>query len=114
MTTELTDFYLQKEEPHQSCLIALRDFILQWETLSETRKYGMPCFIFKNKALLYLWTDKKTQEPYVLFVDGQLMNDSELETGDRKRMKIFRVSPTEDLPIASLKRLINASIALRS
>ena len=45
----------------------------------------------------YLWTDKKTNDPYLLFVEGQYLDHPKLETGTRKRMKIFRVNPKEDI-----------------
>jgi hypothetical protein len=61
MFTELQNFYLKKEEPNKSCLLALRSIILdQDNNITETQKWGMPCFCYKKKMLCYLWTDKKT------------------------------------------------------
>ena len=97
-------FYLNKEEPNKSCLLALRDIILnQDENVSETTKYGMPCFCYKNKMFSYLWTDKKTSEPYILLVEGQHLDHPKLETGNRNRMKVFRVNPNEDIPIKTIE-----------
>lgn len=65
-------FYLSKDEPVKSCVIALQHIILsQSEEIMETIKYGMPCFCYRKKIICYLWTDKKTGEPYILFADGQ-------------------------------------------
>ena len=106
-------FYTTKEEPTKSCLISLRDIIIsQDKDITETQKYGMPCFCYKNKMFCYLWTDKKTGEPYILFVEGKHLNHPELETGSRSRMKIFRVNAGKDLPLKKIKLLLNAAIDL--
>ncbi|NOQ70610.1 MAG: DUF1801 domain-containing protein [Crocinitomix sp.] len=106
-------FYFKQEEPNKSCLLALRDIILaQDENLVATIKYGMPCFCYKNKMCCYLWTDKKTQEPYILFVEGKHLNHPKLESGDRARMKIFRVNPNEDIAIDTLEGILNTALEL--
>lgn len=111
--SEIDRFYLDKDEPNKSCLLALRNIILkQDENISETIKYGMPCFIYKKKMFCYLWVDKKTDEPYILFVEGKRMNHSELELGDRTRMKIFRINPNQDIPINTVELLLNQALYL--
>lgn len=113
MIDELYNYYLQQEEPQKSCLLALRDIILKQDTdISETVKYGMPCFSYKKKMFCYLWTDSKTKEPYILFVEGKLLDNPELEAGSRSRMKIFRINPTEDLPLTSIESLLNEALDL--
>lgn len=107
------NFYLKKEEPNKSCLLALRDIILnQDENISETTKYGMPCFCYKKKMFCYLWADKKTSEPYILFVEGQHLDHPKLETGNISRMKIFRVNPDKDIPIKTIELLLKNAIDL--
>ena len=110
--TALNDrFYLEKSEPAKSCLLTLRDQILNTDPeVRETTKYGMPCFTIKKKAFAYLWVDKKTQEPYILFVEGGKLNFPELEKGKRARMKILRVNPVKELPITLLKEIIRTAI----
>lgn len=106
-------FYIQQDEPQQACLLALRDLILAQDSLlTETVKYGMPCFCYKKKIVCYLWVDKKTLEPYLLMADGYLLDDPELEKGSRSRMKIFRVNPTEDIPVNTIARIINSALDL--
>ncbi|MFD2823360.1 DUF1801 domain-containing protein [Lacinutrix iliipiscaria] len=107
------NFYLNQEEPNRSCLLLLRDLILnQDQDTSETRKYSMPCFCYKNKMFCYLWIDKKSHEPYILFVEGKHLNHSELEVGSRKRMKTLRINPNEDVPITKITNLINEALDL--
>lgn len=113
MTDELYNFYFEKEEPQKSCLLTLRDIILkQDKEVTETVKYGMPCFCYKKKMFCYLWTDSKTNEPYILFVEGKWLDSPELETGSRARMKILRVNPTEDLPLPLIQSLLNKALDL--
>lgn len=113
MLEELQNYYLKKEEPNKGCLLALRSIILeQDENITETQKYGMPCFCYKKKMFCYLWTDKKTDEPYILMVEGKYLDHPQLEQGDRSRMKIFRVNPIEDLPIKAIKSILQEALDL--
>ena len=110
MMEKLENYYLNKTEPNQSCLLALRSIILnQDKDITETQKWGMPCFCYKKKMFCYLWTDKKTNEPYILMVEGKHLNYPELEEGDRKRMKVLRINPN---PIARI--CVNVSAELYS
>lgn len=55
MIEQLHDYYLNKEEPNKSCLFALRNIILNQDTnITETQKWGMPCFCYKKKIFCYL------------------------------------------------------------
>jgi len=113
MLEELHNYYLKKEEPNKSCLLALRSIILEQDTnITETQKHGMPCFSYKKKMFCYLWTDKKTNEPYILMVEGKYLDHPELEVGDRSRMKIFRVNPNKDLPIKTIKSILEKALDL--
>lgn len=113
MIDELYTYYLQQEEPQRSCLLALRDIILKQDAdVSETIKYGMPCFCYKKKMFCYLWTDGKTNDPYILFVEGKFLNIPELESGKRSRMKILRINPARDLPLALIESSLNEALDL--
>jgi hypothetical protein len=99
-------YYLNKEEPAKSCLLALRTIILNQDpNVTETQKYGMPCFC-------YLWTDKKTDEPYILMVEGKHLHHPKLEAGSRSRMKIFKINPTKNLPIVTVKAILQDALDL--
>jgi hypothetical protein len=113
MIKELHQYYLKKSEPNKSCLLALRSIILdQDKQITETQKYGMPCFCYKQKVFCYLWTDKKTDEPYMLMVEGKYLDHPKLEEGDRKRMKIFRLNASKDLPIKIIEGILKKALDL--
>lgn len=113
MLEELHHYYLNKEEPNRSCLLALRTVILaQDAAVLETQKYGMPCFCYKNKAFCYLWTDKNTDEPYILLVEGKYLEHPKLEAGSRARMKILRIDPHKDLPIRVINSILQSALDL--
>ncbi|TCC98199.1 DUF1801 domain-containing protein [Pedobacter psychroterrae] len=110
---ELNSYYLKEEEPNRSCLLALRSIILGQDTnITETIKYGMPCFCYKKKMFCYLWTDKKTREPYMLMVEGKFLDHPQLEIGERSRMKIFRVNPNKDLPVKAIMSILTTALDL--
>ena len=110
MIREVDNYYLNKEEPNKSCLLALRSIILQQDTnIIETQKWGMPCFCYKKRMFCYLWTDKKTDEPYILMVEGKHLVHPQLEVGKRSRMKIFRVNPNKDLPQKTIENILQKS-----
>lgn len=112
--SDLDTFYMQLPEPQKSCMEALRRIVLKHHSnISETIKYSMPCFCFQKKPLCYLWIDKTTAEPYLLFVDGIKMDHPLLEQQARKKMKIFRLNPHLDLPIDELQSLLDMALSLK-
>ena len=113
MVEELQKYFLSKSEPNKGCLLALRSIILsQNAEITDTVKYGMPCFCYKKKTFCYLWTDKKTHEPYILMVEGNRLHHPELEQGDRAKMKIFRANPNLDLPIGTILEILRGGLGL--
>ena len=113
MIREIDQYYFQQEEPIRSCLLALRSIILEEDiNVTETRKWGMPCFCYKKKMFCFLWTEKKTNEPYILMVEGRFLDHPLLEKGSRSRMKIFRVKPNEDIPTDVIKLLLDEALNL--
>ena len=106
-------WYLNQEEPNRSCFLAMREIILKADNeVEETLKYGSPCFMYRGRAFCYLWKDKKTTEPYFLLVEGKRLDHPMLEAGDRKRMKILRVNPQEDLPIDLINVVLDSALIL--
>lgn len=110
---DVTNFYLKLDEPNRSCFLAMREIVRKAdEEVEETIKYGSPCFVYRGRAFCYLWKDKKSNEPYFLLVEGKRLDHPMLEAGDRKRMKILRVSPTDDLPIDTINVVLNEALEL--
>ncbi len=107
----LDNYYFAKKEPTRATLLALREFILALDkNISPAWKYGMPFFCYKGKMFCYLWTDKKTQEPYIGIVEGNRINHPVLEQGKRSRMKIFRINPSQDLPTETIELILNQAL----
>ena len=59
-----------------------------------------------------MWIDKKTQNPYILFVEGKHLKSPLLESGTRSRMKVFHLQSNEDLPIDNIVALLQEAINL--
>ena len=113
MLRDIDSFYLDKPEPLQGCLIALKEFILGLDkNIAPHWKYGMPFFYYKEKMFCYLWTDKKTKSPYIGVVKGSEIDHPLLEIGNRSRMKIMRINPNEDLPIEIIQSILTEAISL--
>ena len=111
--SELDNFYLKLEEPNKSCVLELRNTILKQDgKVTETKKYGMPCFCFNNKMFCYLWIDKKTNYPYILFVEGNYLVHEKLDYGNRNRMKMLSINPNIDLPMDLINELLRSAINL--
>lgn len=110
---DIDNYFLKKEEPVKSCLLFLRDFILTHnENITEAWRYQMPFYLYKGKRFCYLWVQKKTQFPYLGLVDGKLISHPELIQEDRARMKILLIDPEKDVPMKTLRFIVNASLKL--
>ena len=113
MIRAIDNYYLQQEEPARSCLQALRDIILGYdENITEAWKYRMPFFCYHKKMLCYLWTDKKTKQPYIGIVEGRRLDHPLLEQGNRSRMKILKVDAAKDIPMALIDEVFEKMLAL--
>ena len=113
MLREIDNFYLQKQEPLQSCLLALKEIILlQDKNITAAWKYGMPFFCYKGKMFCYLWTHKKFKQPYLGIVEGKRINHPLLIQEKRARMKIMLFDPNKDIPIRTIKKILKEVHAL--
>ncbi|WP_245826985.1 DUF1801 domain-containing protein [Reichenbachiella faecimaris] len=93
--------------------MALRTIVLKFDVeIKETKKYGMPCYLYKNKAFCYIWTDKKSGHPYLLIVEGRQIDHPALQQGDRSKMKILPVDPNADLEIEIIQEVLLLAVAL--
>jgi len=58
--TPLETYYLNKPEPYRSCLLALKNIIMQTNPgVVHERKFQIPFFTYKSKKLGYLWLNRK-------------------------------------------------------
>lgn len=111
MLTEHNKYYLKQEEPYKSCLLALKDIVIGIdENITPEWKYGLPFFYYKKKMFCYFWKDKKTQEPYIGICKGSEIEHPLLETGNRTKMKIFRINPNEDIDTISLTEILDKAL----
>ncbi len=62
--------------------------------------------------MCYLWRDKKSNEPYILMVEGKHLHHPKLEKGDRKRMKILRIDPNKDIDIELIHLILEKALDL--
>lgn len=105
------NYFLQQPEPNRSCLIALKAIILDFEDqLKPAWKYKMPFFCYRNKMFCYLWIEKSSGWPYLGVVEGKRVHHPALSMGNRSRMKSLLVDPNIDLPIETIKEILEASV----
>ncbi len=113
--SDIDNYYLQKEEPIKSCLMALREYILNYDSkMTEAWKYKMPFFCYKGKIFCYLRIDKKTLQPYIGIVEGGKINHPKLIQGNRSRMKILMIDPSKDLPITTIDDIFREAVVFYS
>jgi hypothetical protein len=107
MLNALNHYYFDKEEPLKSYLLALRTWILKFDSnLEEAWKYGMPFFCYKGKMLCYLWIHKKTGQPYIGIVEGKKIDHPALILEKRARMKIMMLDPEKDIPVKTISTIL--------
>ncbi len=112
MLNPIDNWYAQQEEPGRSCLQFMRAHILkQDKDLTETWKYGMPMFCYKEKMYCYLWVHKKIGKPYLGLVEGKRFDHPALLLEKRARMKILLLDPHKDLPIKTINLLLRQMLA---
>ncbi|WP_276373127.1 DUF1801 domain-containing protein [Chryseolinea sp. H1M3-3] len=113
MTREIDAYFLQKQEPIKSYLLALRDYILTYdENITEAWKYRMPFYCYKGKMFCYLWTHKKYHQPYLGIVEGNKLKHPELLQEKRARMKILLFDPNKDIPVKTVHSILSTALKL--
>ena len=110
----LDHFYEQQEEPIKGCLLALKNILLKHNSaITEEWKYRLPFFYYKGKMLCYFWIDQKLKQPYIGFVDGNKMEHPKLIQGNRKRMKVFYIDASKDIPVKTVEQILKLAVKLR-
>lgn len=91
----------------------MKEIILkQDKDITNTLKYGMPFFCYKEKMFCYLWIHKKLKQPYIGIVEGKHIDESFLIQGNRSRMKIMLLDSNKDLPVETIESLIEKMLNL--
>ncbi len=109
----LENWYLTHEEPTQGCLLALRKAILDMDELVVAAwKWGGPFFYYRGRVFCYLWIDKKTHKPYLAIYEGKLVKHPALEWGNRTRIRVLPIDPTKDLPMSTIKDILDQALNL--
>jgi len=112
MIKDLDNFYLEKEEPLKSCMLALRDIIMSLDkNITTSWKYKLPFFCYKKKMFCYIWIDKKTKFPYIGIVEGQRIEHFALDQGNRKQIKALHINPNKDFP-DYIEEILNEALDL--
>jgi len=113
MLNAIDSYFLSKDEPVKSCLLFLRDYILNFDkNITEAWKYGMPFYCYKGKMFCYLWVHKKTHNPYIGIVEGRKIEHPLLVLEKRARMKIMELDAGKDIPVELVKEILGMALAL--
>ena len=113
MLRDIDNYFLQKDEPVKSCLLFMRQHILNFDSnVTEAWKYRMPFFCYKGKMFCYLWVDKTNRLPYIGIVEGKKIVHPMLVQGSRARMKIMFIDPNADLPLETIDSILKMAIDL--
>jgi hypothetical protein len=108
------NFFHTLDEPYQSCLLFLRDFILASpENISESWKSHTPFYYYRKKWIAFISYHPKTKIIYIAFVDGAKISHPQLVSEGRKKMKILYVDPAKDIDVKTLREIIVKAISLK-
>lgn len=113
MLRPIDNYFLEKEEPVKSYLLAFWKIVLSYDTnITEAWKYGMPFYCFKGRMFCYLWVHKKLKQPYIGFVEGNNIDHPELVAEKRARMKILLLDRDKDIPVNTILSILQQAISL--
>jgi len=110
---EIDHYFLQKDEPVKSYLLALREYVLAYDqNITEAWKYKMPFYCYHGKMFCYLWVHKKFHQPYIGIVEGKKIQHPKLIQEKRARMKIMLFDPEKDIPVKTLNSILKEVVSL--
>ncbi len=111
MNTTLESYYLSKPEPYQSCLLALKDFILSVNPgICHERKFQIPFFMYKGIKLGYLWLDKKKLK--LGFCLDKSLQEATAGAKPKDQYESMQIDPNADLPVDIILEKLNYYISL--
>ncbi len=104
MSNQLEDYYLKFPEPYQSCLLALKQIIMNVDDqIMHVRKYQIPFFYYGKKKLAFLWMNRK-KLTLGFVTDKSVLPETQVKLKDH--LELIVINPTEDLP----KEMIEARL----
>ncbi|AXY78824.1 DUF1801 domain-containing protein [Paraflavitalea soli] len=110
---EIDHYFLNKEEPVKSYLLAMREYLLHFDPgITEAWKYKMPFYCYKGAMFCYLWVHKKNHQPYLGIVEGNKIEHPQLIQEKRARMKILLFDPEKDIPVKTINEILKTALAL--
>lgn len=95
------------------CILALKDLIQSFhKDIICSIKYNTYYFNYQKHNLCYIWIDKKLHHPYVGFLKGAMIKHKQLEQESRTQVAIFRINPSEDIPVETLYNILSSAIKI--
>ena len=85
----------------------MRRFFIEETGLSESWKNNTPFYYYHKKWFAFISYDPKTKEIYISFVKGGLIEHTNLVSEGRKKMKIYRINPHENIDVGELKTIVS-------
>jgi hypothetical protein len=107
LQNQTDNYFLTLPEPSQSALLYLRQFFMNEMGLTEAWKFNTPFYYYKNKWFCYLIYIKKKDETYISFVLGNKIEFPNLVSEGRKKMKIYKINPNENINTLELKEIVS-------
>lgn len=111
MLNPADNFFLTLPDPEQSCLLFIRQFILDQNTgISEKWHYNTPFYHYKGKWMCYLSYRPKDRVIYIGFVHGYKLKHKLLLSEGRKQIKVFYLNAYNDVDIKSLREVFKLAL----
>jgi hypothetical protein len=102
----IDNYFLSLPEPEQSALLFLHQFLIKDSGLECQRKFNTPFYYHNGKWFCFISYDPKKRSIYISFVKGNKVSHPKLFSEGRKRMKIYKVDPDEDIHTKELQNII--------
>lgn len=106
MENSIDNFFITLQEPYQSVLFFLKNFLLE-QNLTEERKWNTPFYYYNKKWFAFISYNPKNHEIYISFVKGFKVKHDKLLSEGRKQQKIYRINASEDIDTKELTEIIN-------
>ena len=110
---EVEEYYYDKPEPMQGCLLALKDILLGFnDEIIPLWRYRTPCFSYNSKMFCYIWIDAKTKLPYIGFTNGWKIKHALLTQKEGKRTRVVLIDPKKDIPKEEIDEILEEILKL--